>query len=97
LTVADWHTYFVTESKIWVHNTKQEKPETKEGEKKDGTPRTNTAQNKQFDGAVKQIEKEIDKKLTMKERDELHRTISKQSYEYWEIVDEGVGLFGKDK
>jgi nicotinamide mononucleotide adenylyltransferase len=34
LTVADWHTYFVTESKIWVHNTKSKMGETKGNHKK---------------------------------------------------------------
>jgi RHS repeat-associated protein len=45
-------------------------------------PKSNTAQNQQFDYAVREIEKTIERELTPKEVDELHGIISKASPPY---------------
>ena len=65
----------------------------KDGKQKDGIPKSNGAQNDQVDGACKEIEKKIGKKLDKDDREVLHRHISGQGYGYHEIVEEGVELF----
>ena len=60
-----------------------------------GTPKTNTAQNRQAADARKQIEKKIGRKLTKKEIRNLHDAIHGQDFGYWEIVQEGIELFKK--
>lgn len=65
----------------------------KEGKQRDGTPGWNGSQNDQFNGAVKEIEKKIGKKLDKDKRKQLHQHISQQDYGYHEIVEEGYWLF----
>jgi RHS repeat-associated protein len=57
------------------------------------TPGNNQAQNKQFRDAVKDVEKQIGRKLSDTEKQQLHREISGQGYGYHDIVDTGVGMF----
>jgi hypothetical protein len=63
--------------------------------KKDGTPGNNQAQNKQFDDAVREIEKQIGRKLSKDERRQLHDEVSKQGMGFHEIVEHGVAMFRK--
>ena len=65
----------------------------KEGKQKDGCPKNNQAQNSQFEGACKEIERKLGKKLTNKEVRQLHEAISKQGYGYHDIVEEGYWMF----
>ncbi len=65
----------------------------KEGKQKDGTPRSSGAQNKQFRGAQKEIEKKLGRKLKDKEIRQLHDEISKKDYGYHDIVEEGDRMF----
>jgi len=65
----------------------------KEGKQRDGTPKTNTAQNDQFKDAQKEIEKKLGRELSKNERKALHRYVSGQNYGYHEIVEEGYWLF----
>ncbi|MEJ7772945.1 MAG: hypothetical protein WKF51_13660, partial [Geodermatophilaceae bacterium] len=60
----------------------------------DGTPRTNIAQNKQFNDAIKTAERQLGRKLTKDERSAVHREISGQDYGFHDIVDEVLGMFG---
>jgi len=64
---------------------------------KNGTPRTNTAQNKQFRGAVQVAGRELGITLTKDQMKELHRVISGENYSFDEIVDEAKSLFGKSE
>jgi hypothetical protein len=59
-----------------------------------GTPRNNQAQNRQFADAVREIERRIGRKLSKDEIRRLHDAISGQDYDYHDIVEEGVGMFG---
>ncbi|HBL58646.1 MAG TPA: hypothetical protein DDZ80_09055 [Cyanobacteria bacterium UBA8803] len=59
-----------------------------------GTPGNNQAQNRQFRGAVQEIERRIGRKLSKDEIRQLHDTITGQNYGYHEIVEEGIGMFG---
>lgn len=61
---------------------------------KDGTPRTNTAQNKQFADAVRQAEKNIGRKFGLDEIRQLHEDISGEDLSFWEIVQRAVEMFG---
>ncbi len=65
----------------------------KTGNQRDGTPRSNTAQNTQFEDAVKEIERKTGKKLGKEQREKLHDIISGMDYGYHEIVEEGCWLF----
>ena len=65
----------------------------KENKRRDGAPKNNQAQNKQFKGAVKDIEKKIDKKLTHDNLEVLHDEITGKNLSYHEIVEVGVDLF----
>lgn len=58
-----------------------------------GTPQSSENQNKQFNDAVKEIERKIGKGLSKDQRNKLHRDISGRDYGYHEIVEEGIGLF----
>ena len=58
-----------------------------------GTPKSNENQNKQFNDAVKEIERKIGKGLSKDQRNKLHRDISGKDYGYHEIIEEGMGLF----
>ena len=64
--VEDYHTYYVGRSSVLVHNMCP-----RIGQQKGGAPRSNTAQNKQFDDIVKKY------KLTKSER-RLHDEITGQ-------------------
>jgi len=63
------------------------------GNNKGDCPGNNQAQNKQFRDAVKNVEKQIGRKLSATEKQQLHREISGQGYGYHDIVDTGVGMF----
>lgn len=65
----------------------------KEGKQKDGCPKSNVSQNKQAEGARKEIEKELGRRLTKDEKREFHDHISGQDYGYQELVEEGYWLF----
>jgi len=54
---------------------------------------SNRAQNREFREAVRQIEKQIGRKLTQGEIRWLHDEISKQGFSLWEIVEIGVEMF----
>lgn len=58
-----------------------------------GCPQSREVQDKQFEDAVKEIEKQLGKRLSDKERRKLHDHISGQNYGYHEIVEEGYWLF----
>ena len=60
-----------------------------------GTPKSNKAQNKQFADAIREIEKRVGRKLSKDEIRRLHDAISGQDYGYHDIVEEGVGMFGR--
>jgi hypothetical protein len=60
-----------------------------------GTPGNNQAQNKQFNDAVREIERKIGRRLTPDEKRQLHDAISGQNYGYHEIVEEGLLMFGQ--
>lgn len=60
---------------------------------KAGTPGNNQEQNRQFNGAVREIERAIGRKLNKDERQDLHNAITGMNYGYHEIVEEGLGLF----
>jgi hypothetical protein len=60
----------------------------------ENTPKSNTAQNKQFADAVREIEKRIGRKLSKGEIRRLHDAISDQDYGFHDIVEEGVSMFG---
>lgn len=65
----------------------------KEGKQRDGCPKDHTRQNKQMDAAMREIERELGKKLNKDDREELHRIISKKNYNYHEIIEEGIEFF----
>lgn len=65
----------------------------KEGKQKDGCPGDHLRQNKQAKGAIKEIERRIGRELTRDEKSNLHRDISKQDYNYHEIIEIGVDKF----
>lgn len=65
----------------------------KEGKQQDGCPGDHLRQNSQNKAAIKEIEKELGRKLKYSEKEQLHRHISKQNYGYHEIIEEGVELF----
>jgi RHS repeat-associated protein len=58
-----------------------------------GTPQSNVNQNRQFNDAVKEIERKIKRELSKDQRNKLHRDVSGRDYGYHEIVEEGMGLF----
>ena len=65
----------------------------KDGNQKDGTPKSNIDQNKQASAAKKEIEKKLGKKLTKSEEREFHDHVTGQNYDYHELVNEGYWLF----
>ena len=67
----------------------------KEGKQKDGTPKTNTAQNDQFVDAVREIERKTGKKISDKQWNKLHDRISGKNYGYHDIVEEGCWLLNE--
>ncbi len=59
-----------------------------------GRPGSNIAQNKQFNGAVKEIEKQLGRPLNANEVRQLHESLHYlEDPGYWDIVDEGLNLF----
>jgi hypothetical protein len=61
-----------------------------------GRPQSNAAQNKQFEGAVKQLEKELGRTLNKNEIRELHEQLHNiENPGFWDIVEEGHKLFDK--
>jgi hypothetical protein len=62
-----------------------------------GTPRSNAAQNKQFNDAIKTAERQLGRTLSKDERSAVHREISGQDYGFHDIVDEVLGMFGGGK
>lgn len=68
---------------------KRRKRENKKGD----TPGNNQAQNKQFNDAVKEIEKRTGTRLTQDQVTKLHYEISKKGLGYQQIVNTGLGLF----
>ncbi len=88
----------------WNHRTQWEEPDypfinrmeahkEKEGKQKDGMPKSNVDQNDQFNGACKEIERKIGRKLDKGERRQLHDQITGQNYGYHDMVEEGYWLF----
>lgn len=65
----------------------------KEGIQKDGTPGPNTDQNKQAKDARREIERKLGRKLTEKERRKFHDHVTRQNYDFHELVEEGEHLF----
>jgi hypothetical protein len=59
-----------------------------------GTPRSNTAQNKQFNDAIREAQRQLGRTLSKDERSSVHREISGQNYGYHDIIDEVLGMFG---
>ena len=61
-------------------------------------PRNNQAQEKQFIGAVKQLEKELGRKLDQDETRQLHEALHHlEDPGFWDIVDQGHKEFDKEK
>jgi hypothetical protein len=54
----------------------------------------NREQNRQFRAAVREIERIIERELTLEERDRLHREVRGQNYSFDDIVAIGVAMFG---
>ena len=73
--VEDYHTYYVSESGVLVHNECE-----KIGKQYGNTPRNNQAQNKQFDAVAKKLH------LDKHQRRELHDAIGKQGLGYQELL-----------
>ena len=60
----------------------------------DGRPKSNDVQNKQFYGAVRQLEQELGRKLDVSEINELHRELHNYPNPgFWDIVEGGLDLF----
>jgi RHS repeat-associated protein len=62
---------------------------------KGNTPRNNQEQNKSFDDAVKEIERELGRELNPREVEQLHDVITGQGLGFWEIVEQGLQWFSK--
>lgn len=58
-----------------------------------GGGRNNRQQNRQFKEAVRRIERDLGKKLSRDQIQQLHREISKQGFTLEEIIETGLGLF----
>lgn len=58
------------------------------------TPRSNIAQNKQFDAAIKEAERQIGRKLDPGEVRRVHDAISKKGFGFDEIVQTALDIFG---
>jgi len=80
--VEDFHTYFVGENCILVHNSCE-----RIGDQRGNTPRNNQAQNRQFNDIAKEYG------LTKIEARRLHDIISGQGYSRREIIDELLSIF----
>jgi RHS repeat-associated protein len=62
-------------------------------EKNDGCPESREVQDKQFNDAKKEVERNLGRKLTYKEVNEFHHHVSGQGYNYQELVLEGKVIF----
>lgn len=60
-----------------------------------GTPRSNVAQNKQFNDAVRAAEKRLNRKLSQDQIRMLHDEISGMNYGFHEIIEIAVDMFAK--
>ncbi len=86
--VEDFHTYYVGEQSVLVHNMCAKASKTgKIGVKNGNTPISNTAQNKQFDSVVKQL------KLNKTQARRLHDKITKKGLSRNEIIEYAKMLF----
>ncbi|NBM18084.1 polymorphic toxin-type HINT domain-containing protein [Streptomyces sp. GC420] len=107
LTIDDVHTYYVVAgtTPLLVHNDDGgfdwekglEEMEWDSGDLDDDgyhAPRGNQAENKEFNDALKKIERELGRQVTPAERRILHDRVSGQGYGYHRIIEEGRGLFG---
>lgn len=57
-------------------------------------PKTNKAQNKQFDGAVKELEAQLGRKLSQDEIRQLHEALHDlEDPGFWDIVEQGLKEF----
>jgi hypothetical protein len=56
---------------------------------------SNRQQNRQFDEAVRQIEKILRRKLDSVERRRFHDEVTRQGYTLQEIIDIGLAMFPK--
>lgn len=65
----------------------------KEDRQRNGMPKNNRDQNKQANDARNDIEKKLGRKLSDREKQELHRFIHGRNYNYHDIVEEGYWLF----
>ena len=84
--VEDFHTYYVGDSGVLVHNMCNT---SKIGKQICNAPRSNQAQNKQFDSIIKSL------KLNKQQARMLHDIITGQGYSRDEIMDIAIDLFGK--
>jgi hypothetical protein len=67
----------------------------KGGDGDGGRPGNNQEQNRQFKGAVKEIERQIGRRLNIFEIRRLHDSIHHLGDPgFWDIVNEGLNLFG---
>ena len=80
--VEDFHTYYVGESAVLAHNACQ-----RMGKQKGNAPRSNQAQNRQFDSIIKEYH------LTKSEARRLRDSITGQGYGRSEIIEELISLF----
>ena len=55
---------------------------------------TNQDQNRQFRDAVRKIEETLGEPLSYSDRDRLHREVSGEQYDFEEIVELSVAMFG---
>jgi hypothetical protein len=56
---------------------------------------SNREQNRQFEEAVRQIERVLRRKLDAAERRRLHDEVTRQGYTLQEIIDIGLAMFPK--
>lgn len=56
---------------------------------------SNREQNRQFDEAVRQIEKVLTRKLDAADRRRLHDEVTRQHYDLQEIIEVGLAMFPK--
>ncbi|WP_149179240.1 hypothetical protein [Streptomyces sp. TRM49041] len=57
------------------------------------SPRGNQAENKQFNDALRTVERDLGRKVTPAERRSLHDRITGQGCDYHRVVDKAKGLF----
>ncbi|MFI5709908.1 Hint domain-containing protein [Kribbella sp. NPDC051620] len=109
LTVDSAHTYYVVAGTVpvLVHNANgpdwddwrklvEKNWDPGDRSKDDGyrAPRGNQAENKQFNDAVREYERQSGRKVSPAERQALHKRIGSQGYDYHQILDEAKDIFG---